>query len=793
MIKKILILLTAVIGMACGASAQHTPGTWRIVPMHGTSFTSLYDTPARVFYVTGGSLYSYDKENNETMYYSPGENISGYSVSQLYYNKQGKYMMVTYSDSSFDLLYDDGRLVHMPDIANANLMTTKGIRHAAFSKDRIYVATDFGMVVFDDKDHRVVESGNYGQAITKIAVVGDYILAQVGGKLYSAPVAGRHKDFSSFTLLTSPASILDIMSADGLDFPYVTNGNIYKGTLSPDDNKVTGTLLRSQAGAKLLYPSASGWTVHCTTGMVEVDKDFNATYTAYPLEIKSSVLSSWSGPKEVWSASSDGVGSFYIVDGGPQVISERYWPDGALMYGAGHFAPSPDGSVVHIANFGYSRSHTGQSGISANPYVQAYNWADGTFTNESLIAKTIDKGNVNTVLDPNDPTVFFTGTLQDGFYVYRDREMLCHIKPEQTPADKNWTYWFMNLVIDPEGNMWLGDKNNALGADYYILPAAKVKTLATDGASITAADWLKAKMPEDFTTYLEDYRYFLTFATRKNKNKAIHIGDFSPALITYDTRGTLTTADDISAPSVGVRTQDGNIISFSNYTCMVEDLEGDIWIGSTEGIVVIKDVEQFGTASLLEVVRPKVARNDGTVYADYLLSTDKINFIAVDPNNRKWVATEASGLFVVSADGTEIIENFTTANSPLVSNNVYSVYCSPTGNDVFISTPSGFMIYSSDSAPAAADYSDVFAYPNPVRPDYQGWITIQGLMGNSLVKIADSQGNVVASGRSEGGMFTWDGCNAAGHRVRSGVYHVLASQYDGSNSFGVVTKIVVIN
>ena len=226
---------------------------------------------------------------------------------------------------------------------------------------------------------------------------------------------------------------------------------------------------------------------------------------------------------------------------------------------------------------------------------------------------------------------------------------------------------------------------------------------------------------------------------------------------------------------------------------VVEDKKGDFWIGTFEGVFVVKDVEQLGVSDQLAVVRPKVSRNDGTIYADYLLSTDNINYIAVDPNNRKWIATNASGLFLVNEDGTEILQNFTKDNSPLSTNQIWGVYCNPNGNEVFINTPAGSYIYNSTSSPAAQDFSEVIAYPNPVRPDYQGWITIEGLMENSLVKIADAQGSVVAQGRSEGGMYVWDGCNSAGERVRSGVYLVFASQSDGTASDGAVTKIVVIN
>ena len=118
--------------------------------------------------------------------------------------------------------------------------------------------------------------------------------------------------------------------------------------------------------------------------------------------------------------------------------------------------------------------------------------------------------------------------------------------------------------------------------------------------------------------------------------------------------------------------------------------------------------------------------------------------------------------------------------------------CSTDDNRVFIGTKKGMLIYESDAAPSQADYSDVYAYPNPVRPDYSGHITIAGLMDNSLMKIADSMGNVLYSGRSTGGMFVWDGCNSDGSRVNTGVYYVFASQNEDGHSSGCVTKILVV-
>jgi hypothetical protein len=146
----------------------------------------------------------------------------------------------------------------------------------------------------------------------------------------------------------------------------------------------------------------------------------------------------------------------------------------------------------------------------------------------------------------------------------------------------------------------------------------------------------------------------------------------------------------------------------------------------------------------------------------------------------------------VSADGDEILEHFTTENSYLPSDAVLSVFCDPNSNDVYFGTSVGIVSYKGTASPAKADYSDVYAYPNPVRPEYTGWITVTGLMEDSLVKIADAAGNVFYQGKSEGGMVTWDGCNSSGERVKTGVYYVFASHTADESQMGVVTKILVV-
>lgn len=214
-------------------------------------------------------------------------------------------------------------------------------------------------------------------------------------------------------------------------------------------------------------------------------------------------------------------------------------------------------------------------------------------------------------------------------------------------------------------------------------------------------------------------------------------------------------------------------------------------MGTNIGVVELIPHNAFSTDNFT-INHIKVPRNDGTNLADYLLDNTDVTCIEVDGSNRKWIGTSSSGVLLVSEDGSEIIEQFTAENSPMLSNKVLSVKCNPLNNKVYIGTDKGLMEYTSDSEPAAESYSDIYAYPNPVRPEFTGNITIRGLMENSLVKIADSEGNVVKSIRSTGGMTTWDGCNSQGEPVKSGVYFVFASQNENETSSGAVTKILII-
>ena len=186
--------------------------------------------------------------------------------------------------------------------------------------------------------------------------------------------------------------------------------------------------------------------------------------------------------------------------------------------------------------------------------------------------------------------------------------------------------------------------------------------------------------------------------------------------------------------------------------------------------------------------RPIVTRN-GT--NGYLFETEKVQAIAVDGANRKWVGTP-NGLYLLSEDGEEEIFAFTTENSPLPSNNILSIDIVPSSGEVFIATDQGLVSYRSDAtAGSPTQENTVLVFPNPVQPDYEGPIAIKGLVDGAYVKITDIQGTLIFEGPANGGTAIWNVYDYTGAKARSGVYLVFSSNREGNEN--AVAKILILN
>lgn len=300
-----------------------------------------------------------------------------------------------------------------------------------------------------------------------------------------------------------------------------------------------------------------------------------------------------------------------------------------------------------------------------------------------------------------------------------------------------------------------------------------------------SGNWVNYPHPEMSTP--AKYNLVSLLQSRNNKNIMWFANN-------YYTENRLYAYDFVNDKLVGhgpnFTNEDGTVITPVMVYALAEDLDGNVWIASSNGPFYISSADAIAGNDAF--IQHKVPRNDGTNLADYLLSDVKTRCIAVDGANRKWMGTE-NGVFLISSDCNTLLQHFTTENSPLPSNTVYDICIDNNSNIVYFATERGLCSYASDATQPSEEMTkdNVYAYPNPVTPEYTGKITIVGLSFNADVKIVTSNGVLVNQGRSTGGSYQWDGRDLKGKRVASGVYMVQAATETGDK--GVVCRIAVVN
>lgn len=229
----------------------------------------------------------------------------------------------------------------------------------------------------------------------------------------------------------------------------------------------------------------------------------------------------------------------------------------------------------------------------------------------------------------------------------------------------------------------------------------------------------------------------------------------------------------------------------TNILCFDVDKDGDLWFGTDEGVGVFYKPNEFNE-NYFHASRIKITALLGdSLTTNYLLKTDKITSMCIDDANRKWFGTETSGTYLMNSSGTKEILHFDTKNSPLPSNTISSIAIEPKTGEVFFVTPKGVVSYRADATEGDNDFKNVYVFPNPVRSNYTGIISITGLAVDVNVKITNIAGNLVYETTSKGGQASWNGRNFDGKRVATGIYLIFCANEDGTKSF--VTKLLFIN
>lgn len=778
--------------MVClGANAQLPVGGWTIHPPFG-GVSKIAETKNKTYYLSAGSLFSVDKATLELRSLNISNDLNGGAIKNIYPHPEGKYLMVAYTNCNIDRLNDDGTVINISDISDALITGKPAINHIGFGKDRVYVAGTFGLVTLNDNTNETIETMFTPSSVDWVHGVGDHVVIGYDRKLLAAPASEHLVSIDKFKIVGGNNNVWTFGTMSNtigdkrLIFTHKSGNNLIPIVADFDFNadRLVTTIVKhnnnNYSFTHMVIVGNDRLFVTNGSNMLTFGIDTPANtpeVTSLPAVLKGQQMSAFDGLDQLWGGNADGICQYDITDrANPVQLGEKFGKTNFSVNNCNRIIAQTNGDLFFWNEHSQGSYQIGF--ISEGPLrLSSFNRSSGF---SDLTPPTVNAPSW-VVADPHEEGVFYVGTWSSGLLRFKNGVQTHKFTADNSSLGSLYGYRIAYIGFDAFDNMWVAqERNDNNNHTIHVVPYAEITSgNASSWQSFPSSKIGRCTIGETLTS---------------SKMMVFAQGYWSTALTFIHTQGTQSPSDDTVVIVNSYIDQDNKNLSFNQIPILCEDKKGRLWVGTDNGIFEITDPSKINS-DVATVNHLKVPRNDGTGLADYLMDAIQVNSIAVDNSNRKWIATATAGAYLVSEDGDKILEHYDMNNSILPSNKIFSVACDPNSSSVFFATEAGVVEYNSTSAPASENLDDVYAYPNPVRPDYSGWITVTGLMDNTLVKIADSAGNVFFQGRSEGGMITWDGCNANGDRVKTGVYYVFASHGSSSDSGSdnCVTKIMVIN
>lgn len=751
------------------AIAQVGPvGQWRALLSY-TNTNSVVDAGDKIYVGCRNGVFYYNRSDNSIHAMSKIDGLNQTEVSTMNYDASTSTLLIAYSNSDIDII-QNGIIRNVPDIKDKSIIGRKSINSIYFHNKFAYIACGFGIVVYDLQRMEVnntlfIGDGGENVNILQVTVKGDSIYA--AGDLGVQEASLNSPNLADFSVWRKHGSSDQYPGgrADGIvclgDTLYMVNGKkAYKNTgsrwvqasnLYPDVIK----LIVSHNKLLLLPNPLYGVYGYDITGKNILVKAFHDDLFDVDDAVYDQDGNVWIAKTNLFRCHNEE--EEQILPSGPSTSFSR-----RLKANANQLLVAP--------------------GILTTRYSPGYDHS-GFYIFENNSWKSYSGSNVpvlNTVLDMNSITQSpFDGTIYVGSYnggvVEFSGGTVQHIYETsnsslQTTVGDPGTIRITGLAVDSRNQLWVSN----YGA------AAPLSVKRTNG------QWQAFSFPSQF---------FGGF----NAIADIIIDRTDQVWVLVQGKGILVFYENPENGDVDYRLltkgagSGGLPADFSSIYSLKEDQDGHIWVGTDKGVVVFYNPDLiltlYNTPDVAQVdAQPIKIVQDGLV--QLLLETEDVNSITVDGANQKWIGTN-NGAWLFSADGTKQIQYFNVDNSPLPSNIINDIAVDPATGEVFFATDKGLTAYRGTTTEGGEINSDVLVFPNPVRHDYNGLISIKGLVKNAHIKITDIAGNIVYQTTAGGGQAVWDGKNFSGEKANTGVYMVLVSNDDGTQT--TVQKIFFVN
>ncbi len=767
-----------------------TIGEWNPLFSYEKDIEAIIETDELVYAVSDGKLFSYDTSDYSLEGYAK---IGEDSIIHLVYSKKNECIVAIRSNSDIDLIYSKSNYVNVPDLKNMSLNLDKKVNSVFIEDDFAYISTNFGLVIINIPKAEVKESALFSYPFYGTAVYNGHLFAFTQNGILTVeknqniqyPGNWSEMSFSSIYNGTNAFSDKDITKG------FVFDGNLVfmvpsVGIYSYNGETVTGigeitepVGLIFEHNRLVAFNADNFWDFNSLDNVRKITVDNPITWI-----IPHNTMSN-----QYWVAFKNTQLSLVKADNenNYEILQQGIRPAGPLS----NYSFDMVFSAGRLLVTGGSADNNPKRYPAALSEYRNRMWFHYSKEEVDIAAGVNSMDFLRIAVDPDDDSHIFVScfgipnssdNINGGLYEFKNMHFVDlhnHLNTSVIEPVSNNTVFMAGLAFDKKGNLWA---QNSYGANYPVIvrknDGSWVGLIYSDIAGkvtnprMVIVDKYNNKWMITYKGGDQQYLFVCNEGTASIDNVVAHNTKYIPHNSFMDQDG-------------------GSLSSITDLNCITEDKNGNIWLGTNIGIFVI-----YNSSNILNNDRNivfnkiKIPKNDGTNEANILLENVEINTIAVDGANRKWIGT-ATGLYIVSSNGIETDYYFTMENSILPSNTILSIAIDPETGIAYIGTDKGIVTFRAEATEGAESYSNVYVFPNPVEPYYEGPVTVTGLKENSRVKITDIKGNLIKQGTSMGGQYIWDARNVRRERVDTGVYLIFGSSDDGKD--GVVTKVMVIS
>lgn len=726
-----------------------------------------------VFAALQTGLLEYDVEENESSIWTDVNSLSDINISCIYYDESSSSFFVGYKNGNVDRIKNN-LITNIPAIKLAQIQGDKSISSFISKNNLIYIATGFGIVVIDITTNEVKDTyypTNSMEKIQNIAFLDDSIYALTPSKLYKSSISNPILADPSQWMIDPRVPTQSTSFYQNLE---ASQGNLYLVLKNPDFRldsvfqiSTLGFINKVSFDFDLeienFRKSSTSFLLTLSDVVIELDLSFNliGVYN----QVNNTLLQTKNAIKykdKLYVADFD-LGMLEFSPAGNKIIEMSSPPKNTFFaLGGNKDVITVAGGIIQKAGIEYNgagayvlkdEEWTLFDGSNQGLWKDQYVWDISSVAINPLNTEEIAIGSYSQLplsITSNEKTIGKIYDINNSNLEGNSADLVC----------------ISDLKYDSKGNLWMVNcfSNNPL----KVLTKNKIWYDFDCGSSVKSK--FSGKLVID-----------------NNGNKWFSILD--QGVIGYDDGGTIEDPSDDKYIQINDGENTGALPT-KNVTALAVDFDNELWIGTSNGFAILYNSNNAFTANSGEYNTQRIKIDfEGNV--EYLLGNTSITDIEIDGGNRKWIATANAGIFLLSANGLEVLETYTKENSPLISNNIVDMQFNYKTGELFIITDIGLVSYRTNSSLGDSKYEDVKVFPNPVKPNFEGVITIQGIKYDSDVKFTDVSGNLVFQTTSNGGTATWNGKNLKGEKVAAGVYLIWTSS--NTEKGRKVGKVVILN